>query len=72
MPSKLDRLLQSIDPARTLEEVDRRADDAINTFVTNGGQITEWNAFRASLIRFIEHLDAQILRLSAPVSMGAR
>ena len=69
MASKLDRLLLSIDPARTFDEVDRRADDAINAFSTDSGQITDWDAFRACLVRFLEHVDVHLLRLAAPVRM---
>ena len=36
MPTKLERLLESIDPERTLNDVSRRADQAVNSFHASG------------------------------------
>ena len=63
MSSKLDRVLDSIDPTRTLDEVGRRADEAINTFGPAPSQITAWDPFRTCLIRFIHHVEGRVLRL---------
>jgi len=70
MSTKLDRVLESIDPRRTLDEVARRVDEAINTFCPPGGQITRWDEFRACLIQFLHHVESRVLRLSQPWSMG--
>ena len=70
MTSKLDRLLQSIDPTHTFEQLDRRADEAINAFSLGTGQISDWGQFSDCLIRFLQHLDTQLLRLQAPVPMS--
>lgn len=70
MPSQLDRLLDYIHPTRTLDEVDQRADEAINAFTALAAQITEWDSFRVCLIRFLHHTDAQLLRLRRSCPMG--
>ena len=70
MTSKLDRLLSSIHPSRTFAEIDRRADEAMNTFSVESGQITDWPEYRKQLVRFRQHLDMHILGASQPVSGG--
>ena len=70
MNSKLDRVLDSIDPRRTLGEVGRRADEAINSFGPAPSQITAWDPFRACLIRFMHHVEGRVLRLREPCAMG--
>ncbi len=67
MASRLEQLLDSLDPDRTLNEVARRADEAINTFPSPGSQITDWDEFFRCLARFHQHLDARILRLREEV-----
>ena len=58
MSSTLDALLDSIDPARTLDAVAARADDALNTFSVEAGRIAGWEAFRACLVGFLRHLES--------------
>lgn len=70
MGSKLDRVLDYLDPRRTLDEVERRTDDALNSFVPAASQITRWDEFRACLIRFLHHVESRALRLSQPCAMG--
>ena len=67
--SKLDQLLDSIDPERTLDEVDRRADDAITSFGFESGRITDWSAYQKTLIRLLSHVDSKVLRLRSAVEM---
>ncbi|MCX5674670.1 MAG: hypothetical protein NTX87_06645 [Planctomycetota bacterium] len=70
MPTKLDRLLESIHPTKTTEELSRRADDALNSFSVEATQIEVWDRFRHCLIRFLHHAETRLLRLSAPCHMG--
>ena len=70
MLSKLDRLLESIHPSRTIEELNRRADDALNSFSAEAPQIESWDRFRHCLIRFLHHAESRLLRLSSPCPMG--
>jgi len=71
MVSKLEQLLDSLDPDRTLDEVARRADKAMNTFPLPSSQIADWEAFRRCLICFHQHVETTILRLRGDVSGGA-
>jgi hypothetical protein len=64
MRTTLERVLQSIDPARTWDEVGARADDAINSFPLAKSCITEWNEFRSCMIQFLRHLECRVLRLA--------
>ena len=70
MLSKLDRLLESIHPSRTIEELNRRADDALNSFSAEAPQIESWDRFRHCLIRFLHHAESRLLRLARPCPMG--
>jgi hypothetical protein len=63
MPTKLDNLLRSIHPAHTIEQINRRADEAINTFEVETAQITNWDQFRHCLIRFLQHCEKHMLCL---------
>lgn len=70
MPTKLDRLLAAIDPYVTLEDMDRRVDETINTFRMDASHIDDWNCFRSYLIHFLHHLDVHLLRLPRAIPMG--
>ena len=63
MGTPLDRVLESLHPDRTLDEVDRRADEAINSFSVPSSRITDWEAFRSCAIRFMRHVEGRILRI---------
>lgn len=63
MRTKLDALLESIHPSRTLDEVDSRADDAVNSFPQRAAMITAWDVFRDCLIRFMIHTETRLLCL---------
>ena len=67
MSDGLEGLLARIDPARTLDETDRRADEAINSFRPEcGAAIQNWDVFRYCLIRFLHHVEGCVLRLKQP------
>lgn len=70
MATKLQRLLDSIDPARTLAEVDARVDEAFNSCPASAARITEWEEFRTCLVRFLRHVEARVLRLRTSPSMS--
>ena len=61
--TKLDRLLEDIDPARTLDRVSSRADEAVNSFRMQSGIIKDWQGFRAVLTEFYRHVENVILRI---------
>ncbi len=67
MTTDLDRLLEDLDPERTIEDVFRRADEAINSFPMRCAQITDWNEFTACMAEFVVHVESRILRLRQPV-----
>jgi hypothetical protein len=62
MKTKLDRLLESIDPTRTLDQVSMRVDEAVNSFRVRSG-ITDWYGFRTVLREFYRHVENVTLRI---------
>jgi hypothetical protein len=70
MPTRLERLLETIDPARTLDEVSNRVDHAFNTFSSTEAVITNWDDFEAILARFFCHVENVILRIDRSVDPG--
>lgn len=61
--SKLNQLLKSIDPVITMEKVEARASEAINSFKKEAGTIKHWEDFKTLLTIFFVHLDNTLLRL---------
>jgi len=70
MPSKLEQLLNSIHPAKTSEQLNMRADEALNTFEFDSALITDWNQFRLCLTRFLNHGEQKMLLLRRQCSGG--
>jgi len=70
MASKLDRLLDMIHPSKTIQECEKRADDAINGFAPKCAHTESWDQFCSCLIRFLRHTTATLLRLKQEVSVG--
>jgi hypothetical protein len=66
MKTKLDELLNSIDPARTLDQVSARVDEAINSFQIKSGSIKSWNTFKIVLTSFFCHTESLILQIDPP------
>jgi len=66
MATKLERLLESIDPSRTIDKVSGRVDQAVNSFKAGSSRITEWEAFENCIARFMVHLQNHVLRLRKP------
>ena len=67
MATKLEELLESIDPDRTSEVTFRRANEAINVFGT-AAQIDRWEDFKACMGGFCRHVEAYVLSLREPVN----
>ena len=65
MKTRLDKLLESIDPAITQEQVSARIDDAINTFQIDIGIIKNWDTFKTVLTKFFQHTENKALRLKS-------
>jgi len=66
MKTKLDRLLESIDPSRTLDQVSARVDEAFNSFRLKSGIIEDWEGFRIVLPEFYHHVERAILQIRGP------
>jgi len=63
MKTKLDNLLESIDPSRTLDQVSARVDEALNSFQMKSGIIKDWEGFRTVLTGFYRHVENVVLRI---------
>ena len=61
MASKLDQVLGSIDPDKTVNQISARADTAINKFSMNKAVIKDWQAFRKKLAKFYCHVEGDVL-----------
>jgi len=62
MKTRLDRLLESIDPAITLDLVSSRVDEALNSFNIKSAMIQNWGEFRNILTDFHWHVQRTVLR----------
>ena len=64
MATRLEKLLESIDPERTIDECARRADEAINTFSLQEAKVCSWDEFKDCTTRFLQHTENRVLRIS--------
>jgi len=69
MPTKLEKLLDSIDPDRTSEVTFRRANEAINAFDTPA-RLKRWDDFKACMGSFCSHVEAYVLSLHEPIPVA--
>ena len=67
MPTKLDELLFSIDPGRTIEKTQASADEAINSF-SAPAMIDQWDSFHECVAQFLCHIEAIVLHLPKPMN----
>ncbi|MDY6838842.1 MAG: hypothetical protein SWH78_12805 [Thermodesulfobacteriota bacterium] len=67
MSTKLEQLLESIDPSRTVDEVSARVDQAINSFSVQRAIIEDWNEYESFLSDFYRHLLTTVLRIGSGV-----
>ena len=65
MATKLDRLLEAIDPRRVFEVVDRRADEAVNSFRAPAACIEQWEDFERCMGAFFRHVENRVLELGS-------
>lgn len=63
---KLDSLLDAIDPSRTLDEGEHRADTALGSYALDVGAIQDWREYVGCLARFFGHLERHLLNLPGP------
>ena len=67
MKTKLDVLLDQIDPSRTLEVVGSRVNNAVNQFSVTAGAITDYNRFEQFLSNFVRHIENKVLRIPGAI-----
>ena len=65
MPTKLDKLLQSIDPSRVLDKVSADVDRAVNSFSMRRAKIEDWEEYEEFLAGFLRHIESVVLRLGS-------
>ena len=68
MPTKLDKLLESIDPSRTIDQVSADVDRAVNSFTTSRTIIKDWNEYEKFLADFCQYIETTVLKIGASVS----
>jgi hypothetical protein len=61
MKTSLDRLLESIDPDKALQQVSAQVDNALNSFPMNSGIVDNWDAFLSVIGKFYRHTENTIL-----------
>lgn len=69
MKSKLDILLESISPERTIQKTYNRANEAINSFSFCKARIETWDEFMCCMARFLKHLNERVLNLTKPIDV---
>lgn len=67
MPTKLDKLLESIDPSRTVDKVSADVDRAVNSFTTSRTIIKDWNEYEKFLADFCQYVETTMFKLGASV-----
>jgi len=67
MSTKLDRLLESIDPSRTLDRVSADVDRAVNSFTIRRTTIEDWNEYEKFLADFCQYVETTVLKIGTSV-----
>ena len=67
MTTRLDRLLESIDPSRTIDQVSADVDRAVNSFTTSRTIIKDWNEYEKFLADFCQYIETTVLKIGASV-----
>lgn len=64
MTTPLEQLLKQINPARTIEQIQARADAALNSFSFPTEPIIAWEDFVACMTDFVAHVESHVLPLA--------
>ena len=64
--AKLDTFLKTIDPKVTLEETEKRINEAINSYPNQKAQITNWDEFKEYMTQFYCHMESTVGRFKNP------
>lgn len=64
MKTKLDKFIDSIDPARTLDRISSLADKAVNTFSVASGFVQNQGEFESILMNFFCHVENVVLKIN--------
>lgn len=64
--TKLESLLKDIDPTRTLDEMDRRANAALGRYPLTEARYEDWREYVGCLTHFYAHLEGHLLNLKGP------
>jgi len=64
MTTKLDKLLERIDPSRTIDNVSADVDQAINNFSKPRSTIGDLDEYRQFLADFCRHVETTVLKMS--------
>jgi len=60
MKSRLDSVLEGLHPSRTIQDISRRVDEAINSFYVEYDVTHKWHMFETMMVNFIRHLQSHI------------
>jgi hypothetical protein len=64
MKSRLDKLLEDIDPVNIYDVVSSSVDAALNSFTVPKGIIDDWNEYETILAKFYRHAENSILNIN--------
>jgi hypothetical protein len=68
MTTRLDRLLESIDPSRTIDQVSADVDRAVNSFTISRTNIRDWNEYEKCLADFCQYIETTVFKMGASIS----
>ena len=66
MATRLEELIESIDPSRTIDRVSAAVDDAFNSFKYNN-PIRSFDDYEEYMARFVEHIESVVLNFGSNV-----
>ena len=68
MTTKLDRLLESIDPSRTIDQVSADVDLAVNSYTISRTNIRDWDEYEKCIADFCQYIETSVLKIGASVT----
>ena len=63
MATRLERFLETIDPVRIVDPVERDVDHAVATFPCPKATVSSWDEFEKTLAEFLRHVQHHALHL---------